>query len=49
MLLLEQNTTKKRQVNKLPEIEPELNIGKDKKYKVEAIKNSAIYAQDMES
>lgn len=32
----------------LLEVELELNIGKDKKYKIMAIKNSAIYAKAAE-
>lgn len=43
MLLLEQNIIRRKQVNEFPEIEPELNVGKDKKYKVEAIKDSAVH------
>lgn len=43
MLLLEQDSTRKEQVNKLSESEPKLNERHDKKYKIEAIKNSAVY------
>ncbi len=44
MLLLEQDNTRKRQV----EIAIELNKGKSKKYNVEAIRNSAVYARESE-
>lgn len=44
--LLRQNITKKRQVNKLFDPEPALDIKEDNKYKVEIIKNSAIYANE---
>lgn len=47
MLLREQNIIKKRQVNNLLESEPKLDIGKDKKYKVKVIKNSAIYTTEV--
>lgn len=43
MFLLEQNTTKKEQINELLESEPELDTGENKKYKVKTIKNSIIY------
>lgn len=42
---LEQDITRKEQVNKLLELKPELDIGKDKKYEIEAIKSSVIYAK----
>lgn len=42
--LLNKNNKKKERVNKVLDIEPELNTGKNKKYKIEAIKNNAIYA-----
>lgn len=45
MSLLEQDTTKKGQVNKLPELELELDIKKDKKYKVDTIVDSIIYIE----
>lgn len=45
--MLEQNTTRQRQVNKLLESEPELDITKDKEYKVEAMKDSAVYANEV--
>lgn len=48
MTLLEQETTKKRQVNKLLELESEFNVGKYKEYKVEVIKNSATYTKVVE-
>lgn len=35
---------KKKQVNKLLEPKSELDIDKDKEYKIEIIKNSAVYA-----
>lgn len=43
MSLLEPDTTRCEQVNKLLQLEQELNIGEDVKYKVEAIKDSTIY------
>lgn len=44
MLLLKQDTIKKKQVNKLfAELELELKVDKNKKYKVEVIQNSEIY------
>ena len=44
MLLWEQNTIKKERINELfPESEPKFDTGNNKKYKVEAIINSAIY------
>ena len=46
VLLLEQDTTKKEQVEKVPE----LNAGdNNEKYKVEVIWNSAVYANKLES
>lgn len=42
MFLLEQNITKKEQVNELLELKSELDVGEDKKFKVEIIKNSTI-------
>ena len=46
MLLLEQDTTRKRRMNKflLPEFEP----GNDKDYEMKEIRNSAIYAKEVE-
>ena len=46
MLLLEQDTTRKRQVEKVPE----LDIGNkgSKEYKVEAIWDSAVYTKKSE-
>ena len=41
--LLEQNTTKKRRMNKFP---AKFEMGKDKKYKVKAIRDSAVYAKE---
>lgn len=43
--LLEQDTTRKWQVNELLELEPKLDVGEDKEYKVEAIKNNVVYAK----
>ena len=44
--LLKQKTSKKEQINELfPESEQEFDIGNNKKYKVEAIKESNIYAK----
>lgn len=47
MLLLEQNTTRKEQVD---ENTTELDTGKDesRKYKVKAIYNSMVYTKDLE-
>ena len=42
MLLLEQNTTKKGQEFSVPEFKP----GNDEEYKVEAIRDSAVYAKE---
>lgn len=44
MFLLKQNTSKKGQVNKLLEPELEFNVKKNKEYKVETIKDNAVYA-----
>ena len=45
--LLKQNTTKKEWMNKLfPESEPEFDAGNNKKYKVQAIIDSAVYAKE---
>ena len=47
--LLEQDTTKKRQMNELfPEPEPEFDAGNNKEYKVKAIINNAVYAKEAE-
>ena len=47
MSLLEQNTTRKSQINKLfPELEPEFDTNKNKKYKIKAIGDSVIYAKE---
>lgn len=43
MLLLKQNTTGKELVNKLLELESELNIKYNIEYKIEAIKDSIVY------
>lgn len=45
VLLLEQDIIRKRQVNKSLGREPELNTGKDREYKIKAIKDSAVYAE----
>lgn len=42
MSLLEPDTTRKEQVNKL-ELEPELEVDKDKEYEVKVIRDSTIY------
>lgn len=41
--LLQQNPIRKGQVNKLVP-EPKFETSKDKKYKIDAIQNSAVYA-----
>ena len=47
--LLEQDTTRKGRMNELfPKPEPEFNAGDNKEYKVEAIKDSAVYAKEAE-
>lgn len=46
MSLLKEETTSKRQVNKLLELEQEFNSGNDKKYKVEVTHNSKVYAKE---
>ena len=44
--LLEQDTTRKERIEKVPE----LNVGDDnKEYKVEAIQDSAVYTMELES
>lgn len=43
MLLLKYGITRKKQVNKLLKPESELNIDKDKEYKVQPLKNSIVY------
>ena len=49
MSIIEQDTTSKGQINELfSEPLPEFDVGNNKKYKVEAIKNSAVYAQEVE-
>lgn len=45
--LLEYNTTKKKQVNKLLKPESELDKRKNKEYKVKIIKNSTIYTSEV--
>ena len=47
MSFLEQNTTKKTQIDKKV-MELEFEFGKSKKYKVEVIWNSAVYANKAE-
>ena len=46
MSLLEQDSTKKERVKKVPELDAG---NKSKKYKVEAIWDSAVYAEELES
>ena len=49
MSLLEQNTTRKERINKLfLKPEPEFDTGDNKKYKVEVIIDSAVYAKEAE-
>ena len=49
MSLLEQNITNKGQMNRLfSKPEPKFNTGDNKEYKVEAIKDSAVYAKEAE-
>ena len=51
MSLLEQNTTKRRQVNKLLklELEQEPNVEDDKKYEIKKIYNNKIYVKEVVS
>lgn len=44
MPLLEQDIKRKESINKLLKLEPEFDVGNNKKYKLEIIKNSAVYA-----
>ena len=47
MSLLKQNTTRMGWMNKLfLKPEPEFDIGNNKKYKIKAIRNNAIYAKE---
>ena len=47
MLLLEQDTTRKRRINELfLEPEPKFDNSNNKKYKVKVIKDSAIYIKE---
>lgn len=46
MSLLEQNITRKKQVNELLELEPKLNIAKNKEYKIETTKDSIVYTSE---
>ena len=49
MSLLEQDTTRKRRINKLfPEPEPEFNADYNKKYEIKTINDSVIYAKEAE-
>ena len=51
MLLLKQNTTRKRQINNktLPKPEKMFEIRDDKKYKVKTIINSTVYNKSANS
>ena len=51
MLLLEQDITRKRQVDNkvLPELKKEFEAGNNKEYKVEIIIDSAVYSQQANS
>lgn len=42
---MEQNLTKKKQVNKLLKLKPEIKAKNDNKYKVKAIYNSKIHVK----
>lgn len=46
MLLLEQDSTREEQVNKLLGPEPKLDAGKEKEYEIEAIRDTAVYANN---
>lgn len=45
MLLLEQDITRKWQVDKNDVVEFDIGDNKSEKYKIEAIRNSAVYAR----
>lgn len=45
--MLEQDITKKEQVNELSKLKPELNIGANNKYKVEVIRDSVFYIDEI--
>ena len=46
MSLLEQDTIRKKRMNELfPELKPEFDTSNNKKYKVEAIRDSTVYAK----
>lgn len=47
MLLLKQDTIRKRLVNKFLELE--FDVGEDKRYKVEAIKDSTVYNKTLKN
>ena len=48
MLLLEQDITRKKWMNELfSEPEPKFDVGNNKKYKIEAIKNSIVYVKEV--
>lgn len=46
MSLLEQDTIKKRQINKFPM--PEFKTGYEKEYEVKAIQNSTVYTKEVD-
>ena len=46
MLLLEQNTTKKEQINEFSV--PKFEVGDDKEYEMEAIRNSIVFAKKVD-
>ena len=49
MPLLEQDIIRKSRINELfLESEPEFDAGDNKEYKIEAIKDSAVYAKEAE-
>lgn len=48
MSLLKQNIIKKRRVNKLLKLELALDVGDDREYEIEVIKNSTVYAKAIE-
>ena len=47
MLLLEQDTTKKEQINEFAKV-PKFEAGNNKEYNVEAIQDNAVYAKEVD-
>ena len=49
MLLLEQDNTKKERVDENAATQLEFKAGNDKEYKVEGIRDSAVYSMELEA